>query len=66
VSIRKLFKILESNFNHTKSGKGKIQYSEKANAALSSPNFVDPAGNAASEQARLEGKPLAEPSDLYY
>jgi len=66
MSIRKLFRMLESTFNTKQLGKGKMQYNEVANASVSSPNFVDPANIVESEIKRLENEPITEGSELYY
>ena len=67
MKVRDFFSFLEHTLTHKRVAMQKMQYIETANAAVSSPNFVDPAEIAASEAKRLENEPLGpEPSELYY
>ena len=60
MSIRDIFSFLEHTLNHKKVAMQKMQYVETANAAVSSPNFVDPAEIVESEAKRLENEPVVK------
>jgi len=66
MNTRKFFKFLEYTFNRKQMPLEKMKRKETSNASVSSPDFVDPAIMVESEAKRLENKPIAEPSELYY
>ncbi len=60
MNVRDFFSFLEHTFNHKIIAKQQVQYSETANASVSSPNFVDPAIIAENEAKRLENEPIVK------